>query len=72
MRESAGLITGDVRLDEALLLKLICAPGFSTRDEADRASGRGVGMDVVCSTVEELGGTLTLTTEKGRGHALPR
>jgi two-component system chemotaxis sensor kinase CheA len=62
-----GLISGDVRLDEALLLKLICAPGFSTRDEADRASGRGVGMDVVCSTVEELGGTLTLATEKDRG-----
>lgn len=62
-----GLISGDARLDEALLLELICAPGFSTRDEADRASGRGVGMDVVCSTVEELGGTLRLATEKGRG-----
>jgi two-component system chemotaxis sensor kinase CheA len=62
-----GLISGDVRPDEALLLKLICAPGFSTRDEADRASGRGVGMDVVCSTVEELGGTLRLATEQGRG-----
>ncbi|MET0624541.1 MAG: chemotaxis protein CheA [Pyrinomonadaceae bacterium] len=62
-----GMIAGDVRLDEALLLKLICAPGFSTRDEADRVSGRGVGMDVVCNTVEELGGTLTLATEKGRG-----
>ena len=62
-----GLISGDARLDEALLLELICAPGFSTRDEADRASGRGVGMDVVCSTVEELGGTLTLATEKDRG-----
>ncbi len=62
-----GLIAGDVSLDETLLLKLICAPGFSTRDEADRASGRGVGMDVVSSTIEELGGTLTLSTEKGRG-----
>ena len=62
-----GLIAGDARLDEALLLELICAPGFSTRDEADRTSGRGVGMDVVCSTVEELGGTLTLATEKGGG-----
>ena len=62
-----GLISGDVRLDEALLLKLICAPGFSTRDEADRASGRGVGMDVVASVIEELGGVLTLATEKGRG-----
>ena len=62
-----GLISGDVRLDEALLLELICAPGFSTRDEADRASGRGVGMDVVCNTVEELGGKLTLATERNRG-----
>lgn len=62
-----GLIAGDVRPDEALLLKLICAPGFSTREEADRVSGRGVGMDVVCSTVEELGGTLKLETEKLRG-----
>jgi two-component system chemotaxis sensor kinase CheA len=62
-----GLIAEDVRPDEALLLKLICAPGFSTRDEADRVSGRGVGMDVVCSTVEELGGTLTLSTVKNRG-----
>lgn len=62
-----GLIDGDVELDEALLLKLICTPGFSTRDEADRASGRGVGMDVVNSTIEELGGTLSLATEKNRG-----
>jgi two-component system, chemotaxis family, sensor kinase CheA len=62
-----GLIAGGRALDEALLLELICAPGFSTRDEADRASGRGVGMDVVASTIGELGGTLALSTEKGRG-----
>ncbi|HEY9283059.1 MAG TPA: chemotaxis protein CheA [Pyrinomonadaceae bacterium] len=62
-----GLISEGVQPDEELLLKLICAPGLSTRDEADRASGRGVGMDVVCSTVEELGGTLRLATEKDRG-----
>ena len=62
-----GLVAGGVRVDETLLLELICAPGFSTRDEADRASGRGVGMDVVASVIEELGGTLTLATEKGRG-----
>jgi two-component system chemotaxis sensor kinase CheA len=62
-----GLLAGDVGLDEALLLELICAPGFSTRDEADRASGRGVGMDVVSAAVAELGGRLTLATEKDRG-----
>jgi two-component system chemotaxis sensor kinase CheA len=62
-----GLIAGDVSPDEALLLELICAPGFSTRDEADRASGRGIGMDVVGSTIEELGGALSLETEKNHG-----
>jgi two-component system chemotaxis sensor kinase CheA len=62
-----GLLAGDAPPDEALLLELICAPGFSTRDEADRASGRGVGMDVVASAIEELGGTLTLATENNRG-----
>ncbi|HEX7177846.1 MAG TPA: chemotaxis protein CheA [Pyrinomonadaceae bacterium] len=62
-----GLIAGDVGIDESLLLELICAPGFSTRDEADRASGRGVGMDVAAKTIEELGGALTLATEKNRG-----
>lgn len=53
--------------DSAGLLDLICAPGFSTREEADRASGRGVGMAVVRSAVEELGGTLTLSTRPGQG-----
>ncbi|HEX8556768.1 MAG TPA: chemotaxis protein CheA [Pyrinomonadaceae bacterium] len=62
-----GLITGDAVVGESLLLELICAPGFSTRDEADRASGRGVGMDVVAAAIEELGGALTLDTEKNRG-----
>jgi two-component system chemotaxis sensor kinase CheA len=53
-------------LDPAALLRLICTPGFSTREEADRAAGRGVGMAVVESTLRELGGTLTLATEPGR------
>lgn len=53
-------------LDEPALLRLICTPGFSTKDEADRASGRGVGMAVVASTVRELGGRLELATEAGR------
>ena len=45
----------------------MCTPGFSTRDEADRASGRGVGMAVVRNTIQQLGGTLTLETAVGRG-----
>ena len=60
-----GLAVPDGPLDDATLLDLICAPGFSTRDETDRASGRGVGMAVVKTTVEELNGTLALDTEPG-------
>ncbi len=47
--------------------KCYVLPGFSTRIEADRESGRGVGMDVVKNTVEALSGTLSLSTEKGKG-----
>jgi two-component system chemotaxis sensor kinase CheA len=54
-------------VDARTMLDLICAPGFSTRDETDRASGRGVGMAVVKTTVEELNGTLTLQTAPGEG-----
>jgi two-component system chemotaxis sensor kinase CheA len=54
-------------LDSAALLDLLCQPGFSTRDEADRASGRGVGMAVVNNTVRELGGSLTMMSQVGQG-----
>jgi two-component system, chemotaxis family, sensor kinase CheA len=63
----AGLTGAETATDTAALLDLLCAPGFSTRDEADRASGRGVGMAVVRTVVEELGGSLTLDTRAGRG-----
>ncbi|WP_029601173.1 chemotaxis protein CheA [Gemmata obscuriglobus] len=63
----AGLAPPGGWTDPGAVLDLICAPGFSTQDAADRASGRGVGMDVVRRAVEELGGTLDLTTRPGRG-----
>ena len=49
------------------LLPLLCAAGFSTRNEPDRASGRGVGMSVVQSAIEELSGSLSLETTPGTG-----
>ena len=64
---AAGLALPPGPPDAATLLSLLCAPGFSTRDESDRASGRGVGMSVVLAAVEELSGTLRLETEKGTG-----
>ena len=42
------------------LLDLLTAPGFSTRDRADATSGRGMGLDIVRRSVEELGGELAL------------
>lgn len=62
-----GIAVPDGPLDSASLLELICAPGFSTRDETDRGSGRGVGMAVVKSTIQQLNGTLSLHTEPGVG-----
>lgn len=64
---ASGLIDGQEALDPGLLLDILCTPGFSTREHADLTSGRGVGMSVVKTTVQELGGMLTLDTQVGRG-----
>jgi two-component system chemotaxis sensor kinase CheA len=55
------------RIDFDRLLETISEPGFSTRDHADRASGRGVGMDVVARAVKDLDGSLSVFTEAGKG-----
>ena len=52
------------------LLKLIFLPGFSTASSVSEISGRGVGMDVVKTMVEQLGGTVDLESEAGRGTAV--
>ncbi|MHB1397969.1 MAG: chemotaxis protein CheA [Trichloromonadaceae bacterium] len=49
------------------LLMLICKPGFSTAAAITETSGRGVGMDVVKSAVEHLGGVLEIDGSPGRG-----
>jgi two-component system chemotaxis sensor kinase CheA len=65
--KQAGLTVPAGPLDNATLLDLISAPGFSTRDESDRVSGRGFGMNVVREALQELGGTITLDTTPGQG-----
>jgi len=62
-----GISQENSEIDDEALLDLICTPGFSTRDEADRESGRGVGMDVVKKATEELGGRVSLVTKVGEG-----
>ena len=63
----ANIRHGNSEIDDDALLDLICTPGFSTRDEADRESGRGVGMDVVKKAIEELGGRMSLSTKVREG-----
>ena len=48
-------------------LQLIFAPGFSTREEVSELSGRGVGMDVVKTNIEKVGGIVSLTSTVGEG-----
>jgi two-component system chemotaxis sensor kinase CheA len=65
--KAAGIPLPGGPLTDAALLAILCAPGFSTRDESDRAAGRGVGMSVVRDAVQQLAGTLSLTSTPGRG-----
>jgi two-component system chemotaxis sensor kinase CheA len=53
--------------DAAGLLQLLASPGFTTRDEVTRVSGRGVGIDAVVNRVRELGGRFELKTRPGQG-----
>jgi two-component system chemotaxis sensor kinase CheA len=58
------------RLNEAEVLQLIFAPGLSTAEEVTEISGRGVGMDVVKSTVESLKGSVQIETVQGEGTTI--
>jgi two-component system chemotaxis sensor kinase CheA len=54
-------------MSEAELLQLICRPGFTTARRITEISGRGIGMDVVRHTVDQLGGTLQILSSRGQG-----
>src|SRR5207244_68518 len=54
-------------MPEALIHKFIFAPGFSTADKVTSVSGRGVGMDVVRSNIEQIGGTIDVKSALGQG-----
>jgi two-component system chemotaxis sensor kinase CheA len=62
-----GIIEADAPLSDEEIDQLICAPGFSTADSISNISGRGVGMDVVRSNVEALGGRVEISSTPGRG-----
>jgi len=54
-------------MDDARIARFIFHPGFSTADQVTSVSGRGVGMDVVKTNVERLGGTIDVFSRPGRG-----
>ena len=62
--EQAAMMT------ESESYRLIFAPGFSTASHVTDVSGRGVGMDVVKTNIEQLGGTVDIESEVGKGSAV--
>ncbi|HEX5357559.1 MAG TPA: chemotaxis protein CheA [Aquabacterium sp.] len=65
-----GLLDEGVVPPDEDILNLIFAPGFSTAETVTNLSGRGVGMDVVRSNVEALRGSVTITSEVGKGSCM--
>ncbi|HEU5350736.1 MAG TPA: chemotaxis protein CheW [Terracidiphilus sp.] len=67
-----GLITAEraAQLGERDLLQLIFLPGFSTAAAVTSVSGRGVGMDVVRTNVEKIGGKVEIDSRLGKGTTL--
>ncbi|HET9626470.1 MAG TPA: chemotaxis protein CheA, partial [Kofleriaceae bacterium] len=67
-----GIITPDqaARMSERELFRLVFLPGFSTAAKVTNVSGRGVGMDVVRTNIEKIGGTIDLHGVRGVGTTI--
>jgi two-component system chemotaxis sensor kinase CheA len=66
---SRGVLSSDAlaRMDSKEILDLIFRPGFSTASEVTNVSGRGVGMDVVRTNIERIGGSVDMVSTVGEG-----
>ena len=65
-REDLAEAGTDLAADD-VLLRVIARPGFSTAETVSGVSGRGVGVDVAMTRVRQLGGTLEIRSEVGKG-----
>ena len=67
-----GLISVEqaARMSEREILNLVFAPGLSTAEQVSNISGRGVGMDVVKTNIEKIGGTVDVQSTRGKGTLL--
>ena len=64
-----GLIDSAERMTDQEVWQMIFQPGFSTAEKVTEVSGRGVGLDVVCQTVEALRGRIEIQSSEGQGCA---
>lgn len=64
-----GLITAEETVDAARAAQLVFMPGFTTAEQLTGVSGRGIGMDVVRSEVQALGGRIETVTQDGQGSS---
>ncbi|MBP7646267.1 MAG: Hpt domain-containing protein, partial [Comamonas sp.] len=64
-----GLIAADEAIDAARAAQLVLMPGFTTAEQLTGVSGRGIGMDVVRTEVQALGGRIETSSEEGRGSS---
>lgn len=64
---SKGLVDADANLSDKEIYNLIFLPGFSSADEVTDLSGRGVGMDVVRRSIQDLKGKIDIESEEGKG-----
>jgi two-component system chemotaxis sensor kinase CheA len=55
------------RMSDREALRLILLPGLSTAERVTNVSGRGVGMDIVRTNIEKIGGAIDLYSRKGKG-----
>ena len=62
-----GILNPNKILTDVEAFNLIFEPGFSTAKQVTSISGRGVGLDVVRSSIEKLNGSVTVTSERGKG-----
>ena len=62
-----GFVDRDTTLTDEEAMQFILRSGFSTADQLTQAAGRGIGMDVVANQVAKLGGTLSITSQRGKG-----
>jgi two-component system, chemotaxis family, sensor kinase CheA len=65
-----GLVGSDAVLADDEINNLIFMPGFSTAEKVSDISGRGVGMDVVRRNIQDVGGRISLKSERGRGMTI--